>query len=291
MLRWVSLQITFAMLAFAGVAFGQTQDPREIQARRDCLTGKVEAGVALLAEMFIETKQPTLIYNQGRCYEQNGRAEEAINRFREYLRVAKNLTAKEKEEAEKHIADCRGILAEQKSTAAAPSLPVAPSPPSPAAPPPVQTALPPPSPPPAPAPVATPAAAPTPEPSALVAAAPTPPPARPSDGNNLRLAGIIVGSTSIVALVTGGIFSTKVFLSKRKAEDNAKAGFYDSSLNSRGKTYETMQWIAYGTGAGLLATGAVIYAIGAQTKSQTTTVSLVPSVAPGQTGLLLQGRY
>jgi hypothetical protein len=289
MLRRVSLPITIVSLAISAVAFGQPQDPRESQARKDCLTGKVESGVALLAEMFIETKKPTLIYNQGRCFEQNGRPEEAINRFREYLRLAKNLSNQEKEEAEKHIADCRTLLAEQKPAAApAPSQPVVPSPAPPVAPSLLPTT---PAPLPAPAPVETSSPPPPPatEPSALLGGAPNPPQA--TAGSNLRLAGVIVGASGIAGLVTGGIFSALVSNAKKKAESNAKDGFYDSSLNSRGKTYETMQWVAYGAGAGLLATGVLMYTLSAQDKTQAATVSLLPSLAPRQGGVLLQGSF
>jgi tetratricopeptide (TPR) repeat protein len=74
-------------------ARAQTADPRETQSRSECLAGRFQAGVDLLAQMFAETGDVNYIYNQGRCYEQNGRFSEAILHFREFLRKAKNLAA------------------------------------------------------------------------------------------------------------------------------------------------------------------------------------------------------
>jgi hypothetical protein len=109
--------LLFALVAvsrLAAPALGQAKDPREIKARKDCLTGNPDSGVALLVELFEETHDPNYLYNQARCYEQSARAQDAINRFREYLRVAKNITPQEKAEVDKHIEDCRGVLAEQE---------------------------------------------------------------------------------------------------------------------------------------------------------------------------------
>jgi len=41
--------------------------------------------VDLLAQLFVETGDVNYIYNQGRCYEQNGKFGEAILRFREFF--------------------------------------------------------------------------------------------------------------------------------------------------------------------------------------------------------------
>jgi hypothetical protein len=110
-------------------------------------------------------------------------------------------------------------------------------------------------------------------------------------GSGLRLAGIVAGSTGIAALATGGVASYLVSRAKQEAEDNADKQIYDSGLQSRGKTYETMQWVCYGTGAALVATSIVLYAVGARKARQAATVAVVPSLAPGHGGLLLAGRF
>jgi hypothetical protein len=95
-------------------ALAQEQDPREIQAQKDCLTGRADSGVALLAELYAVTGNPNFIYNQARCFEQASRPGEAVDRFREYLRVAKDLPPAERADVEKHILECRALQAEQE---------------------------------------------------------------------------------------------------------------------------------------------------------------------------------
>lgn len=55
----------------------------EREARRACLSGEYVKGVALLSDLFVDSKDPNYIFNQGRCFEQNLRFEEAIGRFGE----------------------------------------------------------------------------------------------------------------------------------------------------------------------------------------------------------------
>jgi hypothetical protein len=82
MVRIRLVVLTFGLaLVPASVALAQApdaRDPREIQARKDCLTGRYEAGAALLAELFAETGNPNFVFNQARCYEQNSKLDEAI---------------------------------------------------------------------------------------------------------------------------------------------------------------------------------------------------------------------
>jgi hypothetical protein len=102
-----------AVLGASPVLAGQEADPRAVQARKDCLTGNVDSGVRLLAELFTESKDATHIFNQARCYEQNSRPAEAIQSFKEYLRVAKSPSEEETTEVNRHIAECRAMQAEQ----------------------------------------------------------------------------------------------------------------------------------------------------------------------------------
>jgi hypothetical protein len=83
----------------------------EAEAHTECLAGHVERGVKLLAELYVGTGDPNHIYNQGRCFEGNARWAEAVSRFREYLRVARDLTATDEVEAQRHIRECEQHLA------------------------------------------------------------------------------------------------------------------------------------------------------------------------------------
>jgi tetratricopeptide (TPR) repeat protein len=91
------------------------KESKERAAKKACLTGDPVKGVELLTDLFIDTNDPTYIFNQGRCYEQSNRYEEAIGRFREYLRKAKSAPAAERAEAEKHIADCQALSEKKES--------------------------------------------------------------------------------------------------------------------------------------------------------------------------------
>jgi hypothetical protein len=126
--RWFPVWLSFVALG-GSLAFAEQKDPRAIQAHKDCLSGKVEGGIALLAELYAETKNPDWVYNQARCWEQNSRPTEAINSFREYLRVARNLSPEEKADVDRHMTECRELQAEQErkaasGSAAAPAGPV-----------------------------------------------------------------------------------------------------------------------------------------------------------------------
>jgi hypothetical protein len=108
----------------AGLLLGGGQaraegDPREAQAKKACAAGRVDEGVELLAELFTATGDVNYVYNQGRCYQQNGVAEKAINRFREYLRRAPNLPAGDRAEVEGFITE----LERQRAVAPAPPPP------------------------------------------------------------------------------------------------------------------------------------------------------------------------
>lgn len=100
----------FVLLPSARAA---NKDAEARAAKRACLTGDPAKGVELLTDLFIESNDPTYIFNQGRCYEQNNRYKDAIGRFREYLRKAKDASEADRADAEKHIADCRALLHEE----------------------------------------------------------------------------------------------------------------------------------------------------------------------------------
>lgn len=282
-----------AVLIWTSSAFAQQQDPREIQARKDCLTGKYESGVALLAELFVETGNANFIYNQARCYEQNARPEDAINRFREYLRVAKDISQADKTGVEHHIAECRELQAEQQKRLLLASPP---SPAASAASASQRTAQ-------------STAAAPSPSPaSAASGAAPPPAPAQSGTGaaavsdtakqaqnargSGLRITGRVILGVGLAAAATGVVFSLLVSNAKQQMESNADKKIYDSALDSRGRTYDTWQWVSYGTGAGLLVVGVILRIVDfAAARQAALSVALVPSIGPGQGGLALQGSF
>src|SRR4051812_26823182 len=74
--------------SLAHAAPPRTREQREADARKACAAGHVEEGIEILADLYAGYSHPNYIYNQGRCYQENGKGEQAVARFREYLRVA-----------------------------------------------------------------------------------------------------------------------------------------------------------------------------------------------------------
>jgi hypothetical protein len=243
--------------------------------------------VEILSEIFVETEDPTLIYNQGRCFEQNGRHKEAINRFREYLRKAKNISAQTKADTERHIADCRALLGEDAATemsakparapkpepvhegpatsnAENPKVAVAPTPPAP------ETSLPP------RVDLATVA-----DPSLVT---PTEPAANP--GRGLRIAGITCGAVGVGSIATAIYFYTRA---RSYSDKVSNQDVPNASDDSAGKTAETMQWVFYGVGGAALATGVVLYTLGWQAGSSH--AALAPVFGNGVAGISAQGAF
>jgi hypothetical protein len=132
-----AMAAAFSLLLTAMPAWGAGRQAKEKTARKACLAGDYSKGVPILADLFVETRDPVYIFNQGRCFEQNRRYEDAIARFEEYLRAGETmkLGPEDRAAAEKHIADCKGRLPDQssKSQVSAPQ-PIVPPPPTPVAP-------------------------------------------------------------------------------------------------------------------------------------------------------------
>jgi hypothetical protein len=216
---------------------------KERAAKKACLTGDPERGVELLTDLFIDTNDPTYIFNQGRCFEQSNRYEDAIGRFREYLRKAGKSSEAEKADAEKHISDCTALL--EKSGAA-----------------PVRGTS---------AEVAGPVPSPVPAAPVVGQAAPVPvapmPPSnagivRPGEGgqesnpgSGLRTAGLVTGAVGIVAGVAGVVFNLKY-----NNRVNSTTKDYNSDPTSR--NYLTLAIVSYSAGAVCLAGGTLMYLLG-----------------------------
>jgi tetratricopeptide (TPR) repeat protein len=104
--------------ARAGEQAGEI-NAKERAAKTACLAGDYVKGVAILSELYVGTNDSAFIYNQGRCFEQNHRYEDAVSRFREYLRVSKKMSKADKADAQKHISDCQDLLAKQGASSPA----------------------------------------------------------------------------------------------------------------------------------------------------------------------------
>jgi tetratricopeptide (TPR) repeat protein len=250
-------------LLVLGTALASNQADKQAQenaARRACLDGNYTEGVAILTRLFVEFKDVTYIFNQGRCLEQNRRYEDAIARFQEYIRAGRRtLDASAKAEAEERIADCKEMLAqEHRAPPPLASRPLVASPPR---------------------------ASSNPEPAApsrpaAIVAATTP----PSDGAGLRISGIVLAAVGVAAAgasVGLNLKANSMVSDMYKTQDGYKT-------ESDRKNFETMAWIGYAC----VATGAVLYGVGLRAKSRSAgNIALVPIMGEGQAGTVLAGTF
>jgi hypothetical protein len=244
-----------------------SRSAQERSARKACLSGDYNKGVDLLSELFVATQDPVYLYNQGRCFEQNRRYEDAIARFHEYLTVGgKNVKASDKAAAEQHIADCKGMAAQERAAAPSFTAPQVFTPSLMAAPPNPEVASAPES--------ATPG---------MVQALSRP--ATVSDGSRLRISGIVFASVGVVAVGTGLLLNVKA----NSLADEMKTTVDGYTRESDRKTYETLSWIGYGVGVACVVTGAVLYGTGLAAKSRSSRVAIVPTVGLARAGVLLMG--
>jgi hypothetical protein len=241
-----------ALLLAVPTAQAQQSNLRASRARKACQAGDYQAGVELLAELFAETRDPNYIYNQGRCFERNGKNVDALLSFREYLRIAGNLPEAEKQDVERHIAELQAASAAQEPTA----------------PPPVERAMPP----------------------AANIELPKPPAA--SKGAGLRTAGIVTASVGAAAVIAGVVFGLQArSIESEVTSDNNNRQTYDRKKDDRGRLYANLQWVSYGVGGAALAGGALLYYFGHRAAQTPASLALVPVLAPDHAGASLQGSF
>ena len=231
-------------------------DSLDKDAKKACSTGDFRKGVEILADLYVRTDDTTFIFNQGRCYEQNHQWTAAIDRFREYLRKTPNRAGDAGSDAEKHIADCKALLAEEEGKTAPPTMtpPSIVVPPAPASPPSAPD-------------VSSPAISPPIDRSAPSA----------ETRSMLPMTGIVVGSVGLALLATGVVLNLKA---NQAANDGNK-----SSMNS----YRNGSYVGYGVGGAALATGIVLFLVGRG--GQPKTVALLPVWTPGGAALALGGEF
>jgi hypothetical protein len=256
--------------SYASAAKQPTKESKERSAKKACLAGDPVKGVEILAELYVDSNDITYIFNQGRCFEQNRRYEDAVGRFREYLvKGEDNLSDADKALAKKRIEACESYLPKTEQHSALVPEPVTaarilqPSPP-----PPVDVA---------------------PEPPAGSVAAP----ARKLDENagaGLRITGIVVGALGVATLGAGVGFHVKT---NSMASDLEKPESFNRDTDSSRKTYKTLSMVGYGVGAALLAGGSLVYILGWRSgqRAKSSEVALVPILAPGSAGALLTGAF
>jgi hypothetical protein len=242
------------LAAAAGEARAQS-DPREAEARKECLAGRTQRGIDLLAALFTETRDPNYIFNQARCYQQNNRPEEAISRFREYLRKVPDLPAAERVEVQRHIGECEAMKAERLAADR-------------------------------PASAARPAG--DLELRAQVARD------EDQRARRLRVAGISIAAAGAGAVVFGAVMSWRTDQLEREFQEkhvSSGGGFFDRKAYNSGERAELMQWIGYAVGAVAVGTGGIFYYLGHREREGTRSIAVAPHLTRGGAGANLSWRF
>ena len=106
--------------------------------------------------------------------------------------------------------------------------------------------------------------------------------------SNLPTVGIVLTSVGVVTVGAGVFFSLKTQGAGQEASDSKT---YDPTDDTTGRRYQTLQYVAYGVGAALLAAGITTYVVGSTRNHDRgqTQVAVIPSSGGGSA--MLMGRF
>jgi len=94
-------------------------DKRPNAALAACASGDVARGIAILGELYAESRNPSFVFNQGRCYQKNNQLEQARGSFAEYLRIGTNEPPEDLQRAQAFVKELDDTLARQRASQAA----------------------------------------------------------------------------------------------------------------------------------------------------------------------------
>lgn len=97
-----------------------TEDKRPNAALAACASGDVAKGIAILGELYAETRNPSFVFNQARCFQKNAQLEQARSSFTEYLRIGTNEPPEDIKRAEAFVKEIDDTLARQRASAPPP---------------------------------------------------------------------------------------------------------------------------------------------------------------------------
>jgi hypothetical protein len=106
-------------------------------------------------------------------------------------------------------------------------------------------------------------------------------------GSGLRIAGIACGAVGLASIGTAIYYYTRATSLSDKVTGANPASPSDYQA---GKDAQTMQWVFYGVGAGVLATGAALYLLG-YSQASSAQVGLAPMLGPRTAGLSARGGF
>jgi hypothetical protein len=254
----VALVVVSLALAAAWSRPARAADARADEARRECLAGRYQRGIDLLAALYAETRDANYIYNQGRCFQQNNRAEEAISRFREYLRKASDLSPEEEADVRRQITECEQLRTEHERPRVPPTgAPVTAAPPV-----------------------------------TLGARVPAPKTVEePAAGRGLRIAGAVTLGAGLGALGFGVAMGVRAHGIEKEIETRfGQTGDYSRSTYDSGHRAWVMSWIGGAAGAALVGGGACLYYLGVRQRAtrESSGFAAAPLLGPRLAGVRLR---
>jgi len=125
-------RLTPLLIAIAGVTWCRSaradgepggDDKRPTAALAACASGDVQKGIAILGELYAETRNPAYVFNQARCYQKNNKLEQARASFTEYVRIGTSEPPEDIQRAQGFIKEIDDTM-ERQRVAAAPTAPV-----------------------------------------------------------------------------------------------------------------------------------------------------------------------
>jgi tetratricopeptide (TPR) repeat protein len=309
----VSCLLAALVLALASPALGADSATEQARQHYEIGTQQYDLGhwddaIREFEKAYELRPDPSFLYNLAQAYRRKGDARRALDLYKNYL--AKVPKAPQRPEIEGRINSLQKQIEE-----AAPAQPA-----RPALEPTVTSPELPTSPADVPAPTeasATSSPQVSPEPAALPATSPVAPPARRSSqappaatgttsgptpfvadaaaiqpaprGRGLRIAGLTCGGLGVVAVGLGLLEGVMAYYASRKVATEAQ---FNPSEDTAGKRFQDAELGYYVVGAGLLATGAVLYYFGARAARTTPSgLSLSPVLGPGTAGLSAVGVF
>jgi tetratricopeptide (TPR) repeat protein len=270
------LAVVVLLFVSAGVAYGGDSDgAREhyVKGTRAYELGLYDEAIAEYMAAYKIKDDPALLFNIGQAHRLAGHPAEAFRFYKTYL--AKVPDAANRAEVETKMADLGRQLEQQKQAAATAVAAPAAAPPVPASP--AAEAGP------TSAADAGPAAPPA--PAAVVQAGSV-----EAGGRGKRLAGIATAAGGLALVGTGIVFG---MLAKQAGDDLTKLdeqrGVFDPAKEDAGRRDQLLAGIFIGVGAAALATGVVLYVLGARAGEPAAQALVVaPTVAPHAAGATLR---
>lgn len=227
-------------------------DPRVAEAKTACAAGDATKAIRVLAELYTETNDPIWIFNQGRCYHQNGLLSQALSRFKEFLRKSADSPPEDIRDAEGFIREIEADLRKQEEAGRAPVAVV---------------------------------------PAGPGAASADEHPGRGLRRSGIACA-IFGGAALASGVVFSVLVDrANRDVNDRTRTDVVPASAVSDSLHD-GPRYETLQWIAYGVGAAAALAGGTLYYFGVRAAAGAAdTPRVAPLVYVGGVGAVVRTSF